>query len=323
MTAAIAAGWGLVVVWGLVILRRRRPTSAGTPAGGLDSYDGDTGSGRSKRGSSKRGSSRRGSSRRGISRRGISRGLAMMSPAGSHSKGSAVTSCNLADVRHRARDRLAARLGLSILALFGYRPDPQAAQRLGATVLAAAVGLALAPWLTLACPILFAAVAWAAPRARAGRRLAATRRQVVAGLAEVVDLLALATGSGLTVWLAVQAVGRRGQGPLAQALGQAAVAVARGRRLADALEDVADNQPDEVRPLIGILVSSERYGVPLGPALERLAAETRQDQRRRAEEAARRVPVKLLFPLVACTLPAFALLTMAPLIISAIASLRL
>ena len=45
--------------------------------------------------------------------------------------------------------------------------------------------------------------------------------------------------------------------------------------------------------------------------------------RRRAEEAARRVPGKLLFPLVFCTLPAFALLTVAPLVASALESLRL
>ena len=42
-----------------------------------------------------------------------------------------------------------------------------------------------------------------------------------------------------------------------------------------------------------------------------------------AEEAARRIPVKLLFPLVGCTLPAFALLTVAPLVAGALRSLRL
>ena len=43
----------------------------------------------------------------------------------------------------------------------------------------------------------------------------------------------------------------------------------------------------------------------------------------RAEEAVRKVPVKLLFPLVTCTLPAFALLTVAPLVAGALRQLRL
>ena len=46
--------------------------------------------------------------------------------------------------------------------------------------------------------------------------------------------------------------------------------------------------------------------------LARLAAEVRSDVRRRAEARARTVPVRLCFPLVACILPAFALLTVAP-----------
>ena len=67
----------------------------------------------------------------------------------------------------------------------------------------------------------------------------------------------------------------------------------------------------------------ERYGAPLGPALERIAADVRRRRQRRAEEAARKVPVALLFPLVLCILPAFALLTVAPLIAGALRELRL
>ena len=71
------------------------------------------------------------------------------------------------------------------------------------------------------------------------------------------------------------------------------------------------------------LVASERYGAPLAAGLDRLAAEVRASRRRRADEVARKVSVKLLFPLVLCILPAFALLTVAPLIASALKSLRL
>ena len=54
-------------------------------------------------------------------------------------------------------------------------------------------------------------------------------------------------------------------------------------------------------PLITALVASDLEGTPLVPALERLAAEARLDRRRRAEEAARKVPVELLFP--SCVAP--------------------
>ncbi|MDP9070058.1 MAG: type II secretion system F family protein, partial [Actinomycetota bacterium] len=97
----------------------------------------------------------------------------------------------------------------------------------------------------------------------------------------------------------------------------------RGRRLADAVEELPARAGEAVRPLVSALVACERYGAPLAPALERIAADVRRRRQRRAEEAARKVPVTLLFPLVLCILPAFALLTVAPLIAGALRELRL
>jgi tight adherence protein C len=161
---------------------------------------------------------------------------------------------------------------------------------------------------------------------RAWQRRRARRRRAAALAAEVpdlVDLLVLAVGAGLTVSLAVAAVARRAPGGLAGELGRAAEEAALGRRLADALDDIPARAGEAVRPVVAALVASERYGAPVLSGLERLAGEVRRDRRRRAEEAARRVPVKLLFPLVGCTLPAFGLLTVAPLIAGALRALRL
>jgi tight adherence protein C len=61
--------------------------------------------------------------------------------------------------------------------------------------------------------------------------------------------------------------------------------------------------------------------VALAPGLERLSLELRLDRRRRAEIEARRVPVRLLAPLVVCVLPAFALLTVVPLLVASLRAL--
>ena len=168
-----------------------------------------------------------------------------------------------------------------------------------------------------------AAAVWSLPTVR-GKR--AARRRVLAverDLPEVVDLLVLAVGAGLSVRQATAAAAARSTTPLGTELGRAVVEAERGRRLADALEEIPGRTAECVRPVVGALAASERYGAPLVPALDRLAGEVRASARRRAEEAARRVPVKLLFPLVMCILPAFALLTVAPLVASALKTLRL
>ncbi|MBV8986122.1 MAG: type II secretion system F family protein [Acidimicrobiia bacterium] len=158
------------------------------------------------------------------------------------------------------------------------------------------------------------------PRARREerRRLAA----LAADLPDVVDLFVLAVGAGLILPLAVATVSRRASGPLGLELRRVCDDVTVGRRMADALEDVPARAGEAVRPLVAALVASECYGAPLTAGLARLADEVRLDRRRKAEEAARRIPVKLLFPLVGCTLPAFALLTVAPLIAGAVRSLH-
>jgi tight adherence protein C len=201
------------------------------------------------------------------------------------------------------------------------RPDPPPllAGRVGLTVLAALATLPVRP--VAAVPA--AAVGWALPGVRARRTRRAWQAAIDASLPEVVDLLVLATGAGLTVRHAVAAVAARADGPLAPVLTRAVAEADQGRRLADALEEVPARAGESTRPLVGVLVASERYGAPVSAGLERLAAEVRADTRRRAEAAARRVPVKLLFPLVVCILPAFGLLTVAPLVAGALRSLRL
>ncbi|HET7488306.1 MAG TPA: type II secretion system F family protein [Acidimicrobiales bacterium] len=191
------------------------------------------------------------------------------------------------------------------------------------TVAAAAVGaLVVLPVAPPLAPVIVAA-AWAVPwyRARAAERHRLERLE--AGLPDVVDLLLLAVGAGCNVPQAVAAAGRRGLGPVAGELERVAGEVRRGRRLADALDELPGRAGEPLRGLAGVLAACERYGVPTQPALTRLADDVRRRRRHQAEAAARRLPIVLLFPLVLCILPAFALLTVAPLVAGALRELRL
>ncbi len=191
-------------------------------------------------------------------------------------------------------------------------------RRVGVTVIVAVLVAAMSVWLV---PLVLAG-AWAASAVR--RRRAARRRieRVADDLPDVVDLFTLAAGAGLTVPLSIEAVARHTPGPIGDALAGAVRRQRLGERGADALARVPVEAGEAVRPLVNALVASERYGTALVPALEALADEVSRQRRRRAEERARRAPVKLIFPLVLCSLPAFALLTVVPLLLSTLSSLR-
>jgi len=220
--------------------------------------------------------------------------------------------------RHERTDLLAA-AGAAVLRVARRPVTTVRARQVGAVAVLAIPAAAV--HLPLVVPAALAG--WLIPALQARARRRRVLDAYAAGLPEVVDLLSLAVGAGLTVSLAVDAVARRATGPLADELARVREEVALGRRLADALDDLPGRCGEAVRPLVAALVASERYGAPLVAGLDRLAHEVRLERRRRAEEAVRKVPVKLLFPLVLCTLPAFALLTVAPLLASAIRSLSL
>lgn len=215
--------------------------------------------------------------------------------------------------------RVALRLAAAAAGTGAPAASPVLARRVGWGLVAGLAVLAVAPPAAPGTALLVGLVPSWRDRRSAGRRAAAVER----ALPDAVDLLVLGVEAGLNVHLALGALARRGPEPLAGEIARLLAEAGRGRRLADALDELPVRLGESVRPLVAALGATERYGAPLREGLERLAADVRRARRRRAEEAARRVPVKLLFPLVFCTLPAFALLTVAPLLAGAFGSLGL
>jgi tight adherence protein C len=125
------------------------------------------------------------------------------------------------------------------------------------------------------------------------------------------DLLGVAVEAGCTPYVAVDLARQWAPPAIAARLGGVREACALGASFGDALDALGARAP-RLRALADALLASDRLGAPVGPALGRLADEQRADLRRRAESHARRVPVRLLFPLVFVVLPAFGLLTVIP-----------
>jgi Flp pilus assembly protein TadB len=138
---------------------------------------------------------------------------------------------------------------------------------------------------------------------------------------DTVDLLRVAADAGLPVLLAVEAVAPRAPPPWGAALGAAAERAQRGLLLAEALGELPAACGDPGHRL-AIVLRGAGDGTDLGLGLDRLALDARDLRRRRTEEAARRVPVRLLAPLVLCALPAFVLLALAPLVAGAFQALH-
>jgi tight adherence protein C len=153
----------------------------------------------------------------------------------------------------------------------------------------------------------------------AARRLAEADREVPV----LLDLLAVATSAGLPPQLALRRAIDAAEGPLADELQAVVRATDLGGRWRDELALTARRLalPDLDRA-VGALTRAEALGSSLAEEVERLAADVREVRRATVTERARAAPVKMLFPLVFLVLPAFLLLTVVPVLVATVESIR-
>ncbi len=152
------------------------------------------------------------------------------------------------------------------------------------------------------------------------------------GVGDVADLaLLLAVGllAGLSVSLTCRQIARTVDSPAALRLRTAVERQQRGQPLLEALDQVLLAQPlhhhtrrsPQEAPLgriLALLRSQIEDGAAVADALLELSTSVRDDARRQAETRARRLPVRMLLPLIVCVLPGFLLLTVAPVIIESL-----
>jgi tight adherence protein C len=73
---------------------------------------------------------------------------------------------------------------------------------------------------------------------------------------------------------------------------------------------------DDVRSLVALLVQTDRFGTSVAQALRTHATQSRTKRRQQAEERARKIGVKLVFPLVLCLFPGVYLVCIGPAVVA-------
>src|ERR1017187_1154530 len=90
-----------------------------------------------------------------------------------------------------------------------------------------------------------------------------------------------------------------------------------GRPRLEAWQNLADRtQIEEFSAFVSMLAQTDRFGTPIIRALTRLSEDIRMKRRQRAEEAAAKTKIKIIFPLVLCIFPCIFIVLLAPAILS-------
>lgn len=130
-------------------------------------------------------------------------------------------------------------------------------------------------------------------------------------LAFDLDLVAICLTSGLPIPVALTLT--------ADATGDRSGLQRIGRAMTIGGKKLADD--DRLLPVLEVFEFSEHTGVGPAPLIESVAKELRDSSRRRRQEAAAALGVRLVLPLGVCILPAFLLLSVVPVVISLLSDL--
>ena len=162
-----------------------------------------------------------------------------------------------------------------------------------------------------------AGVGFMGPEFWLGRKIRSRAQDMVLQLPDALDLLTISVEAGLGFDAALAKVVEKMEGPLVAEFRQALAEIRMGRSRRDALRDVAkraDSQP--INNFIGAIVQAEQLGVPIAKVLQIQSNQLRIERRQRAEEAAAKAPVKMLFPMVGCIFPTIFIVILGPAIVT-------
>jgi tight adherence protein C len=187
-------------------------------------------------------------------------------------------------------------------------------------------GCALAVFAVMAAPFLFrATIPMALGGAGFGYLLPgivlarmAKRRQHRIRLAtpDALDLLVVSVEAGLGLDQALQRVGEElttVHPALSEDLRLINLELRAGKPRSEALHNLAARTGvDDLTSLVAILVQTDKFGTSVAQALRVYSDVLRTKRRQRAEEAAAKTAVKMVFPLVICIFPAIWIVTLGP-----------
>ena len=149
-------------------------------------------------------------------------------------------------------------------------------------------------------------------RRRSGQRI----HRLSSALPDCLDLMVVSLEAGLGLNATIARVGEERSAvndELGTEIAQVARELREGRSREEALRQLADrNGVEELSALTGLIVESDRLGASMAKTLRSHADVLRTKRAQRAEEIARKLPIKILFPLALFILPALFVVTLGP-----------
>ena len=135
-------------------------------------------------------------------------------------------------------------------------------------------------------------------------------------LPDALDLLTISVEAGLGFDSALSQVARNTEGPLAHEFARVLQEMQIGLGRSNALRAMGERSNlADLRGFCSAMVQADAFGIPVGQVLRVQSSEMRVKRRQKAEEAAQKIPVKIMVPLVLFILPSLFVAVIGPAVI--------
>lgn len=175
----------------------------------------------------------------------------------------------------------------------------------------------LEPWMMAGC-ILVPILGWAFPALYIRGKARERRQEIERAMPDLLDMLNMCVGQGLTVPDSLQRIGRDFR-PVYPALSEELTIVNEQSKISSmpvALENFSRRiELPEINSLTSLLIQTERMGTSISQALVTYSDTMRESQRQQADEKGNRATFNLLFPTVLCLMPAVYLFLLGPAVV--------
>lgn len=170
------------------------------------------------------------------------------------------------------------------------------------------------PSLLLALPAL--GIGYVIPAFILARKAKKRQHRIRLSLADALDLLVVSVEAGLGLDQAMARVGQElefAYPDLSSELRLVSLELLAGTGRSEALRNLATRTGvDDLSALVAMLVQTDKFGTSVANSLRVFSDTLRTKRRQRAEEAAAKTGVKMVFPLVLCIFPAIWIVTIGP-----------
>jgi tight adherence protein C len=161
-----------------------------------------------------------------------------------------------------------------------------------------------------------AALGYLLPGMMLGRLAKKRQHRIRLSLADALDLLVVSVEAGLGLDQALQRVGEElafAHPDLSEELRLVNLELRAGKARSEALRNLGDRTGvDDLSSLATMLIQTDKFGTSVAQSLRVHSDTLRTKRRQRAEEAAAKTGVKMVFPLVFCIFPAIWVVTIGP-----------